>query len=319
MLPSMSEMAAISWSLYEGGPLIYPPFLSPIIADPSVLQPEESPDGRWHLFAHAVHGIYHYASDDGMAWDAPRFLFRHAMRPFIYHENGAYYLFYERFRKFHIYLSMLPLRWRSRIEARTSSDLETWSEPVTVLGPTLEWHGDRRLGDSVSNPCLVKSGGKYLLYYSSSLIRVEDCGFNEPKHIGRAAAGAILGPYVSSPAPMLSPSPEFPWCNLGCGSIKVMPCADGFAAFQNGIYVDGAAGRSGSAIYLLLSRDGITWVRAGARPVLAPSEGWMRSHIYACAPVLRPGGKEIYLYFNARDDWHWTKGKERIGLVVGRI
>jgi hypothetical protein len=319
MLPSRQDMAGISWSLRGGGPIIHPPFLSPVIADPSVLLPEEAPDGRWHLFAHAVHGMYHYAGDDGVSWGKPRLLFRHAMRPFIFHERGTYYLFCERYRKFHIYLSMLPLRWLSRIEARTSTDLVTWSGPVTVLEPSLDWHRDGRLGDSVSNPCLVKTGDDYVLYFSSSLVRVEDCGFNEPKYIGRARSRSVTGPYVSSPAPMLSPSPAVSWCNLGCGSVKVMPLADGYAAFQNGIYVDGVTGRSGSAIYLLLSPDGNTWDRAGARPVLTPSEGWMRSHIYACAPALLPGGKEIYLYFNARDDWHWTKGKERIGLLVGRF
>lgn len=25
----------------------------------------------------------------------------------------------------------------------------------------------------------------------------------------------------------------------------------------------------------------------------------------------------FYLYFNARDDWPWTKGRERLGLLVG--
>jgi hypothetical protein len=317
MLLTRKQMAGTTWQLYEHNPLIAPPFLSPVIADPSVLTPAESPDRNWHLFAHAVQGICHYRSEDGLRWGKPRLLFRNAMRPFIYREEGTYVLLYERYRSFHIYLSMLPMRWRSRIEARTSSDLVTWSRPVTLLAPSLPWHSDPRHGDSVSNPCLVKTGSEYHLYYSASLVRVEDCGFNEPLHIGRARAESLLGPYRPDPSPLMSPDPRDPWCNLGCGSVKVVPCSDGLVAFRNGIYVDGASGRSGSAICMLESDGGTSWRYALTTPVLAPSEGWMRSHIYACDLAL--SGKEVRLYFNARNDWHWTKGKEHIGVLTGSV
>ncbi len=309
-------MAGISWRFYEHNPVIAPPGLSPVIADPTVLTPEKAPDGRWHLFAHALPGVYHYVSDDGLSWEKPRLLFRHAMRPFIFCDNGVYVLLYERYRAFHIYLSMLPMRWRSRIEARTSRDLVTWSKPVTLLSPSLAWHSDPRYGDSVSNPCLVKSGSEHHLYYSASLVRVEDCGFNEPLHIGLARAKCIMGPYAPDPSPLMSPDPRDPWCNLGCGSVKVIPCSDGLVAFRNGIYI-GRDGRSGSAICLLESGDGTSWKYALPGPVLAPSEGWMRSHIYACD--FAASGGEARLYFNARNDWHWTKGKEHIGVLVGRV
>lgn len=32
---------------------------------------------------------------------------------------------------------------------------------------------------------------------------------------------------------------------------------------------------------------------------------------------LHPAEARFYLYFNARDDWPWTKGRERVGLLVG--
>ena len=310
------QMAGISWQLHERNPVIAPPAFSTVIADPTVLAPEEAPDGRWHLFAHALAGVYHYRSEDGLSWGKPSLIFRNAMRPFIYRENDTYVLLYERYRAFHIYLSMLPLRWRSRIEARTSRDLSTWSKPVTLLSPSLPWHSDPRHGDSVSNPCLVKKGSEHHLYYSASLVRVEDCGFNEPLHIGRARAESFLGPYAPEPEPLMSPDPCDPWCNLGCGSVKVIPCSDGLVAFRNGIYVDGD-GVSGSAIHMLESKDGALWKYALTKPVLAPSEGWMRSHIYACDLAL--SGKEARLYFNARDDWHWSKGKEHIGVMTGRV
>ena len=181
--------------------MIDPPGLSPVIADPTVLAPEEAPDGKWHLFAHALPGVFHFRSGDGLAWDRPRLLFRNAMRPFIFRDGDTYVLLQERYRPFHIYLSMLPMRWRSRIEARVSRDLESWSDPVTLLAPSLPWHSDPRHGDSVSNPCLVKSGKQYHLYYSASLVRVEDCGFNEPLHIGRARAAGHHGSVRPGPRP----------------------------------------------------------------------------------------------------------------------
>jgi len=42
----------------------------------------------------------------------------------------------------------------------------------------------------------------------------------------------------------------------------------------------------------------------------------MRSHVYACDFVI--SGNEARLYFNARNDWHWSKGKEKIGVLIGR-
>ncbi|EMN49563.1 hypothetical protein LEP1GSC088_2033 [Leptospira interrogans str. L1207] len=32
-----------------------------------------------------------------------------------------------------------------------------------------------------------------------------------------------------------------------------------------------------------------------------------------------PIEKKWFLYFNARNDWHWTKGKEKIGLLIGEL
>ncbi|MFH2131159.1 MAG: glycosyl hydrolase family 43 [bacterium] len=313
-----SDIKNLRWQLHEKNPLIHPPGLSPVIADPSVIVPEDSPDGRWHLFAHAIFGIYHYVSSDGVQWSAPKRLFGHAMRPFIYHENGTYYLLYERYKKFHILFAMLPIRWQSRIEMRTSKDLINFSDPSTIFEPFLDWHCSGAYGNSVSNPYLVKIADRYVLYYSSSLVHVDDCGFNEPKHIGCATASNIMGPYTSSDEPLISPDPDDPWGNKGCGSIKVVPCTSGYVAFQNRTYVNQATGHSGSAIVMLESDDGFSWTKVSSKPILAPTAGWMRTHIYASDTVFRPESNEVYFYFNARNAPHWTKGKEHIGLMIGR-
>ena len=46
---------------------------------------------------------------------------------------------------------------------------------------------------------------------------------------------------------------------------------------------------------MLESKDGSSWKYALPAPVLAPSGGWMRSHVYACDFAL--SGNEARLYF----------------------
>lgn len=303
----------IHWTLCESNPLISPPWPSPILADPTFLLPEDA-DGQWLLIAHSILGLHAFRSADGIEWSRPSFLFANAMRPYLFKEEGTYYLLYEKYRPFQLPFSWVPFpRWKSRIEMRSSLDLKNWSRPRTLLEPHLPWHFSK-FGASVSNPCLIKVNGAYRLYYSASLVKVKDCGFCEPLHIGAAESKSIHGPYLPNPDPILSPDPALPFCNLGAGAVKVLSTpSGGLLGFQNGIYED--SGVSGSAILLLTSADGIKWDRS-AEPVLKPGKGWMRSHVYALDVKRR--GNDWFLYFNARDEWHWTRGKEKIGLLLGK-
>ncbi|WP_061249593.1 family 43 glycosylhydrolase [Leptospira alstonii] len=312
----ISDFKQIHWSLYPGNPVLESPRFTPLIADPSFLERSESPDGKFHLFCHTLFGIHRYESDDGLKWDKGRLLFRHAMRPFIYKEKGIFYLLYERYTPFQIVFSWFTFwKWNSQIEMRTSGDLKTWSEPKTILRPSLDWHADPRYGKSIGNPCLVKADGKYRLYYSASLTLIPDCGFCEPTYVGVAEADQISGPYEPFQSPLISPDTS---CrNLAAGAVKVLKTEDGYVGFENCIYRN-SAGRSGSAIYLLRSSDGLAWDFLSQKPILAPTSGWMKSHIYALDVKFHSTQKRWFLYFNARNDWHWTKGKEKIGLLVGK-
>lgn len=147
-----------------------------------MLPPDQTIDGLWHLFCHTVHGVYHYTSADGFQWRKVQYLF----------PNG--------------------MCWQSRIVVRTSRDLYHWSRPQEVLSPCLPWHHRPGwgFGPAVSNPCVVRVDGKYRLYYSASLVRLEDCGFNEPAYIGVAEADHIQGPYEPREKPLISPDPSHP-------------------------------------------------------------------------------------------------------------
>ncbi|WP_061256148.1 hypothetical protein [Leptospira interrogans] len=313
-----SDFKKIKWKLYPQNPILKSPCFTPLIADPSLILNTESPDGKFHLFCHTLFGIHRYESNNGFKWNSGKLLFRHGMRPFVYKENNIFYLLYERYTPFQIVFSWFSSwKWNSHIEIRTSKDLKTWSFPKKILEPSLNWHVHTSYGKSIGNPCLVKiENNKYRLYYSASLSLIPDCGFCEPTYIGAAESDEIFGPYTYLKNPLIFP--DNPNRNLAAGSIKVLKTENGFVGFENCIYQN-SDGRSGSSIYLLNSTDGIKWDFLSKEPILSPSTGWMKSHIYAMDVKFHPIEKKWFLYFNARNDWHWTKGKEKIGLLIGEL
>jgi hypothetical protein len=312
-----AEFARLRWRVTHPDPVLLPPRASPIIADPTFLPPAETPDGRWHLFAHSIWGVHHFASGDGVDWHAEGLVVRHAMRAFLHREAATYHLFYERYPPYRLPLSWVPgLGWRSWIARRRSRDLRTWDNEVIVLRPGLAWHRAARLGEAAGNPCVVPLAAGWRLYYSASLVYVPDCGFNEPLHIGYADAPTLDGPWRPHPMPVLSPDARDPRCNLGAGAMRVLRMADGFVGLQNGIAWDPATGRSRSAISVRTSTDGVAWNYAHREPIVAPDGGWRRRFVYAC-DVRRDAARGRWLlYFNGRDRAPMRSGREAIGFVV---
>ena len=367
----------------RGEPLIEPPRFSPVVADPSILFPEETPDGQWALFAHSAWGIHRYSSPDGIAWVDHGLVVWNAMRPFVRKlesRSGGkgqthYILLYEKYPPLALALTALPFKrpWRSVLAMQESRNLYSWSKPQTLLEPDLSWMRDTRLGKAVSNPCLVEDNAAappavpqsdppaitqsdppaiaqaWRLYFSAGLAYIKDCGFNEPKYIGVATGPGPVGPFAPLPDPLLGPgivssntaelgaalgtgtiadqntSPE-----LGAGSIKVIRLDDGWLGLQNRIYHDEGPtgnsdgiptkGRSRSAIFVLQSEDGLSWRPARNLPLIAPDpgSGWKSSHVYACDCRFREADERWYLYFNARDGWRISEGRERIGRLVSK-
>jgi hypothetical protein len=238
------------------------------------------------------------------------------MRPFLRYLDGEYFLYYEAYVPFALPLTALPFRspWRSSLRLRRSRDLATWSAPEVVLEPSLEWMRYSTLGSSVSNPCLVPDGAAYRLYFSASLSWIPDCGFCEPRSIGVAFGAAPSGPFGPRDLPIVEPAAGADG-DLGAGSLKALRLDDGWVALQNKIYAD-SAGKSHSALFLLRSPDGLAWTDAWPEPLLAPGQGWTSSHVYACDVRRRPSDGRWYLYFNARDGWRISDGRERIGRIV---
>jgi hypothetical protein len=241
-------------------------------------------------------------------------------RPFVRRFPDGYRLYYERHQPFALPLQLLPRRpkWNSRIEMRFSPDLLDWGPPRTLVEPTLPWQYDRQLGRSVGNPCLVRDGARWLLYFSASLAFVPDCGFDEPRFIGLATSVSPDGPFTVVPSPVIDPADDPLPGVLGAGSVKVIRADDGFIGLQNKIYRD-RTGTSRSALFLLRSVDGERWESALPAPLLAPDEGWRCSHVYACDARFREMESRWYLYYNARDGWHKARGRERIGRLHAAV
>jgi hypothetical protein len=285
---------------HPGNPVVTPPGREFIIADPTVITPADSPDEKWHMYAHALKGIHHYRSEDGLKWDhveGPLFV---GLRPFLFVEDG-YHLFYERFER----------PWRTVVAVRSSRDLETWSEPRTLVAPRYAWEGKGLKTNS--NPCVVKHDGGYRLYYDAGWVWLPDCFYIEPRHLAVCESDLLLGPYQKQPEPILSPDPAVPYRNQGVGALRAYP-PEGkrpWLALHNNMFVD-KEGHSRSDVRLYESEDGLTWSPTSDKPILAPEPGWKKAFVYAVFAVEWEG--RAYLYYNARDGWF--RGTERIGVAI---
>ena len=289
-----------NWVDYQGNPVIVSKQSEWITADPTFLPPKDTPDGKFHLFAHVMlFGIHHYVSEDGIEWEKTEDKVEPGIRPFLLKEDDTYYLFYEQ--------TFTPML--ASIAFSTSKDLIKWSKPKIILKPLTEWEyeGANRVG----NPCVVKHKDTYRLYYSAGSVFLRDAMVPEPKYIGVAKAEAIGGPYKRKPTPIISPSKEHIYRNIGAGAIKVLKLGDDWIGFNNGIYRD-RHGRNRSAILMLYSADGAVWKDIFKTPIIFSNKGWKRAFVYQLD--VRQVDGQYWLYYNGRNGW--LAGMEHIGLAI---
>ncbi|MBQ6466615.1 MAG: glycosyl hydrolase family 43 [Clostridia bacterium] len=314
---TINQILGADLRVSELSPVIKPGNSSFVAADPSLLTPDESPDGLWHIFFHTTFGVRHAVSKDGINFEKSEKFFGRAMRPDINRIGGRYYLFYERTRPIIFNgLNVLNLaKWKSEIYVSESEDLKQWSEPKPVITHTREYEESER-GISISNPFYLCDNGISRLYYSCGLTYVEDCGFCEPTYISYAESKRADGDYVSAESPVIKPDPESIYTNICSGCLKVYKLKDGYLGIQNGIYRQD--GKSKSAIMALSSRDGLNF---RFEKILIEPDGnensWMGQYVYASHLVKH--GNELRLYFNARNKSDMLRGRECIGFASAEI
>ena len=316
---TFEEINNAIFSLYEGNPIIKNFGVSPVVADPSVLTPNDSHDEKWHLFCHTFLGVYSFDSEDGINWTNRRKVTPCAMRPDCKYIDGTYYLYYERTESLlKRGISLIGGKWHSDICLVTSKDLISWSKPKVIIGYDREYMGGEK-GVSISNPFLTEFEGKYRLYFSAGLTFVEDCGFSEPTHISYAESNSLVEGFITREEPIISPDKDSKYLNICSGCIKVYKLKDSYIALQNGIYKEGD--KSHSAIMLLRSTNGIDFefVKIFLTPMetIGKNKDWMKQYVYACNLVYYNG--EIRLYFNARNVSDNLRGRECIGLFSSKV
>lgn len=313
---SFDEFNKAEFTLYENNPIIRYPLPSLVVADPSVLTPEESHNGKWQLFCHTFFGVYRYESDDGVSFENRGRIAKRAMRPNINRIDGRYYMFYERTRPVIMNaLSLFGAKWKSEIYRVESTDLECWTEPELVLTTTRDYEKDEN-GEALSNPFLIKLQGSYRLYYSCGQTFIKDCGFCEPRHISFAESERIADGYVARQTPIISPDKNIEWLNLCSGCLKVYRLKDCYIGLQNGIFEKD--GKSHSAIMLLRSDDGVNF--EFVKPFLVPQKtgsNWMAQYVYACCLTFYEN--KLRVYFNARNVSNNITGRECIGFYEAKI
>lgn len=294
------------WEDYHKNPILEAKEAGDWVADPTIITPERSPDGYWHMFCCGGLGVKHYRSTDGLEWSFLKVLDL-GYSPYIFVEDNKYYLFYQKGSKNETY-----------IVCRKSEDLENWSDFNIILRGNLPWEIGLKGEPYVRNPCVLKLSDRYLLYYSASYMLLPDTGYDEPLFIGLAVSTeGITGPYIKNPEPIVKPDFLDPWRNFGAGAIKVYydHKLNLLLGFENGIYI-GSDGHTHSALHLLTSVDGVNWIDSPYNPILKPEGyGWKSAFVYQC-DVKRIEDK-LYLYYNARDGW--KDATERIGLALCKI
>ena len=314
---TFDEFCKAEFTLYENNPVLKNPFNSFVVADPSLLTPDKSHDGKYHLFCHTFYGVYRYDSENGIDFRRVKRILPRAMRPNINYINGKYYLFYERTQTLlKNALSVVGGKWKSEIFVTESDDLENWSKPKLVIGKTRPFEEDEH-GQSISNPFLLEKDDGYRLYYSCGQTFIKDCNFCEPTHISYAESKAVADGYVSRTAPIISPDKNSKYLNLCSGCIKVYKLKDCYIGLQNGLYEED--GKSHSAIMLLKSDDGenFEFVKPFLVPQKCGNNNWMAQYVYACCLTYYEG--KLRLYFNARNVSNNLQGRESIGIYEATL
>lgn len=315
---TVKQIVDANFKVSSESPILKPFHGSLVVADPSLLTPENSHDGKWHMFFHTTFGIFQSESDNGIDFGKPRKITNRAMRPNINFIDGRYYLYYERTRPlfFNALNVINAVKWKSEIYVTESTNLLNWSEPKPVITNTRNYENSER-GMSISNPFLLCENGINRLYYSCGLTYIKDCGFCEPTYISYAESKNLTDGYASAEKPLISPDKNNPYLNLCSGCLKVYKLRDGYIGIQNGIYEK--EGKSHSAIILLTSADGLSFefCKILVEPAIVNGKNWMKQFVYASHLVRY--GNTLRLYFNARDTANPVTGRECIGFACAEI
>ncbi|MDD3904442.1 MAG: hypothetical protein WC136_07045 [Sphaerochaeta sp.] len=329
MLPTISSFAKISWYPFSDEPVIRSLWYMPRLCDPFFLFPDQSPDGKWHLFGHTWIGIEHFISENGISWEPKKMIVLRGHSPSIFQQDGVWYLVYEKHDA-----SLPPLRKgrlrrreqeknsSSRFEICSSSDLILFSEPKILLDSKdvpFAYEGLEK--PRISRPQLFKDKDGYRLYFGASHVLLEDTKQKATRYFALAMSPTLEGPYAlaNEGEPLLSPLADDPYRNMACGSIKVVQASDGYVGFECAMCWDKKQARTTSILLQLETKDGTTWNPSFRSELLTtPKRGWASRYVVSCDIHYKREEQCWYCYYSANSKQSFFPVRESIGLLLGK-
>lgn len=290
------------------------------LCDPAYLLPEESPDGLWHMFAHTAIGLEHLTSTSGLEWTREHVIVYRGHSPFIYKERDTYYLFYEIHSKTSFFKKDVNNLSVSRIMVICSTDLLLWSEPRMVLDSTKITRAQYKNGPiRVSRPQIVEMNGGYRLYFGAGETRLYDTKQKATARLMYAQSDYLDGDYRVNPEPILDIEPDGKYRNLATGSVHIVKCSDGVAAFECAFSYDEERKRSVTNLLLLTSSDGsnFTFNKIIQK---SPKEGWASRYMTSVDVRFKESENSWYCYYSANGYVNILGHnfvKESLGLLLG--
>lgn len=290
------------------------------LCDPAYLLPEESPDGLWHMFAHTWIGLEHFTSTSGLEWRREHLITWRAHSPFIFREGGTYWLFYEIHDRTNFSKKSDDSISASRIMVISSNDLMLWSKPKLVLDSTKIKRAQYKDGPvRVSRPQLIEWEGRYRLYFGAGETRMYDTRQKTTARLMYAESDYLDKEWRVNPEPLLEIEPDSKYRNLAVGSVRIVPCSDGLAAFECAYSYDREKNRSTSCVLLLTSQDGKDWKTEKVIQNTA-EEGWASRYITSVDVRYKDGENTWYCYYSANgyvEKFGMKFVKESLGLLLG--
>lgn len=328
----IQEYNKLSWYPFSEYPLLKPRWYFPRLSDPTFLLPENSPDNRWHMFAHNWLGIQHFVSNNGLDWVPKKMIELRGHSPFIYYSKSVWYLIYEKHDSTPSSLSFKELKEHrgkkdslSRIEMISTEDMEFFSKP-TVLFDSRDVPFAKTLlkNPRLSRPQLFfdeKTG--YRLFFGASHIVMPDSGQKATLYFALAQSDKLLGPYKTvGDAPLFGPSADDKYSNLAVGGIRVVPVKDGYVGFECAFGWDKINNKSISNLIQIESKDGIKWKQSIKRPLISlPEGGWASRYITSCDVQYMEDDYCYYCYFSGNSKYKIGPFKfirESLGLLLGK-
>lgn len=333
-LSEASTYNNLSWYPFSEDPLLEPKWYKPRLCDPAFLLPENSPDNRWHMFAHNWIGIQHFVSENGLDWTDRKMIELRGHSPFIFYAKGKWYLIYEKHDSSPSTLSFKKLRENktikitsSRIEICETVDMEFFSKP-TVLLDSSDIKFAKTLLDMprLSRPQLFfdeKTG--YRLYFGASHLKMVDTQQKATLYFAMAQSDNLMEPYkIEGDAPLFGPSADNEYSNLAVGGIRILPIKNGYIGFECAFGWDEEKNKSVSNLIQIESDDGINWFQSKRKPLISlPEKGWASRYITSCDIQYMEDDYCYYCYFSGNSKQRIGKLpfyyiKESLGLLLGK-